>query len=571
MCDEKISEKIEKKYFEMNLNFAEFGFVESMRELAGMYLKGFGVEKNLDEAIKWLKKAADEGDEDSAIALADIYNEDKNIDRAIFYLSKVADKNNIKALKKLAEIYELQNDFEKMFECYQRGAKLGNRYLMEKLAYCYLFGCGVSQDDLKALDWFIKIIETYDWNSSDNGIMRVVADIYSKYYKFADKKFLNFYITTEKVGIFNAMFGIATELYKTDKFRALKWFKKADLAGDYDAALAVHHIITEVFLPYYDIYADYIEDNYSKVCKYYKEAVKFGNINAAKNLMMLELTGFRRYQSRRLPNVENSSYWLKKVLEMEIEASAETLNFDEIEIYLRTKIIGVGDFGTEMVNHSIANNLNAEFAVVTTKNNLSELGKDLDLLFIFTDLTDENISMQLAELSKDILTVAIVPESAPNKEKFQNLVDSLISVEDDNIFLMYSPVRCITSLFEEPQLVGLEYEDVKNLLKNSGKGYVTYAKATGDTAEIDAMKSAINSAKDILNKSKGILCCIFGDTENISMFAANEASILLQEVAHSEAEILWGVSTDVINTDFVEVIIIATRFSVKNFLDAQIW
>ena len=42
MCDEKISEKIEKKYFEMNLNFAEFGFVESMRELAGMYLKGFG-------------------------------------------------------------------------------------------------------------------------------------------------------------------------------------------------------------------------------------------------------------------------------------------------------------------------------------------------------------------------------------------------------------------------------------------------------------------------------------------------------------------------------------------------
>ena len=72
------------------------------------------------------------------------------------------------------------------------------------------------------------------------------------------------------------------------------------------------------------------------------------------------------------------------------------------------------------------------------------------------------------------------------------------------------------------------------------------------------MESAIiNSAKDILNKSKGILCCIFGDTENISMMAVNETSILLQEVAHHEAEILCGVMTDSTITDYIEVIIIA--------------
>ena len=130
-------------------------------------------------------------------------------------------------------------------------------------------------------------------------------------------------------------------------------------------------------------------------------------------------------------------------------------------VIIRTKIIGIGDFGAEMVNYSIAKVLlNVEFAVVGTKNetllkssapqrikvtdsideetrkNFSELVKDIDLLFIFTDLADENISTQIAELSKDILTVAIVPESAPNKEKFQNFVDSLITVEDENIFIV---------------------------------------------------------------------------------------------------------------------------------------
>ena len=131
MYDEKIN--IEKKYFEMNFNAAKNGLVESMRELARLYLNGVGVERNLDEAIKWLKKATDKDDEDAAIALGRIYSdysESKDIEKAISYLSKAAEKNNINALKKLAEIYKLQNNFEKMFECYQKGANLGNDVCM---------------------------------------------------------------------------------------------------------------------------------------------------------------------------------------------------------------------------------------------------------------------------------------------------------------------------------------------------------------------------------------------------------------------------------------------------------
>ena len=183
---------------------------------------------------------------------------------------------------------------------------------------------------------------------------------------------------------------------------------------------------------------------------------------------------------------------------------------------------------------------------------------NLDLIFIFTDLTDKNISTQLVELSQHILTVAIVPDSTPNKENFQNLVDSLIAVDDDNIFLMYNVVRGISNLITEPQLIGLDFADIKELLSNSGRGYVTYAKATGETPIVTAMKSAINSVNNILHKSKCVLFGIFGSTENISMMDANEASIMMQESAHPDAEIVWGVSIDETNFNFAEVIIIAS-------------
>ena len=310
MYGKEISDTAKKEYFETNLKAAEIGLIESMSEVAGMYLRGFGVEKNIDEAIKWLEKAVEADDISANISLGNLYIKEKNIEKAIFYLSKAADKNNIRAIEKLAEIYESQNDFEKMFECYQKGANLGNDDCMREVANCYLFGCGVPQDDLKALDWYIKIIEIFGWNSDD---MRLVTKIYNKHFKFTDKKFLKYYVTTEKLGHFNAMFGIAAKLYKTDKYRALKWYRMADLAGDYDAAVAVSYIITN------DLSGADIDDHYYEAREWYKKAVEFGNINAAKNLMMMDLVGFQRGYGGYLPDVKKSLYWLKKVLELEDE------------------------------------------------------------------------------------------------------------------------------------------------------------------------------------------------------------------------------------------------------------
>ena len=254
--------------------------------------------------------------------------------------------------------------------------------------------------------------------------------------------------------------------------------------------------------------------------------------------------------------------------------------------YLKVKMIGVGDFGAEMVNYSIANSiLNVKFAVVDTKNetllkssapqrikvtdsideetkkNFSELVKDLDLLFIFTDLADENISMQIAELAERALKVAILPSANLDKEKlekFQGVADSLIILEEKNVELMLSAVRCINSLLNEPGVVGLDFADVKSVLEKS-VGHVGYGRATGEQPIIEAMNSAINSLKDTLHNSKRFLIGFFGWYENLSMLEVNEATTILQGAAHPDAEIILGVQRDITNQDFVEVIVISAE------------
>ena len=231
---------------------------------------------------------------------------------------------------------------------------------------------------------------------------------------------------------------------------------------------------------------------------------------------------------------------------------------EDENFYAKTKIIGVGGFGAKIVNYLKSKPLfNTDFAVVAENKIDDEIITDVDLIFIFTYLSEENISIQLAEMSKYILTVAVIPESAKKVEKFQNAVDVFITVEDENIFSMYNAVRCVNGL-TEPGLIGLDFYDIRITLENGGKGYVAYGKATSKTPVIDAMESAINSMKDTLQRSKRIMFCIFGGNEVLSMIEANEAGIILQKAANLEAEILWGVTIDENCLDFAEVLIFAT-------------
>lgn len=114
------------KYF---LIASELGNSDSMLMLANFYIKGEGIEKNTDEAIKWYLKSAD--------------------------------KRNVRAMEQLGYIYSnglygFNRDFKKAFFWYEKAAFAGSRSAAWNLGYFYYYGYGVERSPQKAKQWFDK-------------------------------------------------------------------------------------------------------------------------------------------------------------------------------------------------------------------------------------------------------------------------------------------------------------------------------------------------------------------------------------------------------------------------------
>jgi len=99
-------------------------------------------------------------------------------------------------------------------------------------------------------------------------------------------------------------------------------------------------------------------------------------------------------------------------------------------------------------------------------------------------------------------------------------------------------------------------------MSNAGSALMGIGEASGENATVDAVKAAIDSPllETSLQGARGVLLNIMGATDSLSMMEVNEASTTVQEAAHPDAEIIWGVSVDDTLGDTIVVTIIATRF-----------
>ena len=90
--------------------------------------------------------------------------------------------------------------------------------------------------------------------------------------------------------------------------------------------------------------------------------------------------------------------------------------------------------------------------------------------------------------------------------------------------------------------------------------------ASGDGAAIEAAKKAIASPllEIGIDSARGILMNFMGAQDNLPIMEINEAATTIQEAAHPDANIIWGVSTDETMGDTIIVTIIATRFGEEN-------
>ena len=166
------------------------------------------------------------------------------------------------------------------------------------------------------------------------------------------------------------------------------------------------------------------------------------------------------------------------------------------------------------------------------------------------------------ELKKHVDTIITVPNDRllSLMQKNSTLVDMMQKV--DNVLLQ--AVKGITDLINLPGHINVDFADLKTVMKEVGPAIMGSGAASGENRAAEAAKRAIDNQllEDIgIDGAMGILINISATEKSLTMAEFMEASALIQEKAHEDANIIIGALFDESLGDELRVTVIATGIS----------
>jgi len=112
--------------------------------------------------------------------------------------------------------------------------------------------------------------------------------------------------------------------------------------------------------------------------------------------------------------------------------------------------------------------------------------------------------------------------------------------------VLLNAVRGISDLITIHGLINLDFADVRTVMNEAGVALMGTGRAVGEGRATEAARAAISSPllEDLsIDGARGVLINITGG-EDMSLFEVNEASCLVQEAAHEDANIIFGAVID---------------------------
>ena len=181
----------------------------------------------------------------------------------------------------------------------------------------------------------------------------------------------------------------------------------------------------------------------------------------------------------------------------------------------------------------------------------------------------KNAERGIAELTEAVDTIITIPN-----ERLLNLADEEMSLLDafrraDDVLLQ--AVRGISDLIISSGMINVDFADVRTIMSSTGRALMGTGIAKGERRAVDAADMAINSPllDDVsIQGSTGILLN-FTAGPDIRLKEINEAASYVQQAAHEEANIIFGVVTDPSMADIVKVTVIATGFDQHHATEAE--
>lgn len=227
------------------------------------------------------------------------------------------------------------------------------------------------------------------------------------------------------------------------------------------------------------------------------------------------------------------------------------------------------------------------------------LGDDTKMLFITAGMgggTGTGAAPVVARIARElgILTVGIVtlPFSFEGKRRQQQAqegiaelrknVDALLVISNDKLREQYGNMK-LTEAFQKADdvlkiaakgiaeiitvtgYVNVDFEDVNNVMRASGKAIMGSSFAEGDDRAIRAVEEAVHSPllddSDITG-AKNILVYITSGEEEVSLDEVTEIIEYVQEATGKVSEVIWGNGEDMSLGKGIRVTLIATGFAI---------
>lgn len=236
-------------------------------------------------------------------------------------------------------------------------------------------------------------------------------------------------------------------------------------------------------------------------------------------------------------------------------------------------------------------------AALEDKAILQEVLSGADMVFVTGGMgggTGTGAAPIIAQVARELgaLTVGVVTkpftfegkrrrqQSEHGIQALRQAVDTLITIPNQRLLSIAPPemsmlegfkladevllnaVKGISDIINIPGRVNVDFADVKTIMSEMGMALMGIGAASGPNRAAEAARAAINSPllEDIdIEGATGILINITG-TSSMTLHEISEASTLIQEAAHEDANIIFGAVIDEKIGDELRVTVIATGF-----------
>ncbi len=244
-------------------------------------------------------------------------------------------------------------------------------------------------------------------------------------------------------------------------------------------------------------------------------------------------------------------------------------------------------------------NIGRQAALEDTDNLIQSLS-GADMIFVTTGLgggTGTGAAPVIASLASELgaLTIAVVTkpfrfegkkraiQAEAGLESLRECVDTVITIPNERLLsiidrrttlneafvmaddVLRQAIQGISDLILVPGLINLDFADVKTIMSGMGVAMMGTGSAEGENRAMQAAQKAIASPlleDSSVNGARGVIINITGGPD-LSLLEVNEASCVIQEAAHEDANIIFGAVVDPSLTGKVKITVIATGFDRK--------